>query len=133
MEQGDSIGKWQKGRLLGSGSFGKVYKGIHRYCMQVCSKILYIYIFQCSYGQVLIHCYGSETGEFCAIKEVEFVRDDPKSKESAKQLAQVSKGTPSYPCPVFTVSLCLGSKTFLSCLYENFLLKRELAKVVASF
>eukprot|EP00250_Pteridium_aquilinum_P014675 c22136_g1_i1 orf=56-1330(-) len=47
-ESGASAGKWQKGCLLGSGSFGKVYKGIH-----------------------------SETGEFCAIKEVEFVRDDP--------------------------------------------------------
>lgn len=58
-EAGAVAGKWQKGCLLGSGSFGKVYKGIH-----------------------------SETGEFCAIKQVEFVRDDPKSKESAKQLAQ---------------------------------------------
>ncbi|KAH7447044.1 hypothetical protein KP509_01G088900 [Ceratopteris richardii] len=58
-ETGASAGKWQKGRLLGCGSFGKVYKGIH-----------------------------SETGEFCAIKEVEFIRDDPKSQESAKQLAQ---------------------------------------------
>lgn len=58
-ELGTSAGKWQKGRLLGSGSFGNVYKGIH-----------------------------SETGEFCAIKEVEFVFDDPKSRESAKQLAQ---------------------------------------------
>jgi hypothetical protein len=51
----------------------------------------YVYLSKISSGYVLIHCYGSETGEFCAIKEVEFVRDDPKSKESAKQLAQVSK------------------------------------------
>ena len=49
----------------------------------------------CFYDYVLICCYGSETGEFCAIKEVEFVRDDPKSKESAKQLAQVSKISPA--------------------------------------
>ncbi|KAI5056387.1 hypothetical protein GOP47_0028205 [Adiantum capillus-veneris] len=59
LESGASAGKWQKGCLLGSGSFGKVYKGIHR-----------------------------ETGEFCAIKEVEFIRDDLKSQESAKQLTQ---------------------------------------------
>lgn len=52
-----SPGGWQKGHLLGSGAFGKVYKGIH-----------------------------SETGEFCAIKEVEFVKNDHRSKESAKQL-----------------------------------------------
>ena len=51
---------------------------------------------------MLICCYGSETGEFCAIKEVEFVRDDPKSKESAKQLAQVSKISPACLYIVFS-------------------------------
>ncbi|KAI5069381.1 hypothetical protein GOP47_0015682 [Adiantum capillus-veneris] len=52
-----SPGGWIKGHLLGSGAFGKVYKGIH-----------------------------SETGEFCAIKEVEFVQSDHRSRESAEQL-----------------------------------------------
>ncbi|KAH6557371.1 hypothetical protein KP509_1Z118800 [Ceratopteris richardii] len=52
-----SPGGWIKGHLLGSGAFGKVYKGIH-----------------------------SETGEFCAIKEVEFVQDDHRSQESVEQL-----------------------------------------------
>ncbi|KAI5063178.1 hypothetical protein GOP47_0021725 [Adiantum capillus-veneris] len=54
-----SGGRWIKGALLGSGSFGKVYRGHH-----------------------------SETGDMCAIKEVEIVSDDPRSQECAKQLAQ---------------------------------------------
>ncbi|MCO5550812.1 hypothetical protein L7F22_004304 [Adiantum nelumboides] len=54
-----SGGRWLKGALLGSGSFGKVYRGHH-----------------------------SETGDMCAIKEVEIVSDDPRSQECAKQLAQ---------------------------------------------
>ncbi|KAH7423806.1 hypothetical protein KP509_12G074600 [Ceratopteris richardii] len=58
-ENGASAGNWQKGCLLGCGSFGKVYKGIH-----------------------------SKTGEFCAMKEVELIQDDPNSQESAKQIAQ---------------------------------------------
>lgn len=37
--------------------------------------------------------FGSETGEFCAIKEVAYVEDDVKSKESAKQLEQVLLNT----------------------------------------
>ncbi|MCO5598438.1 hypothetical protein L7F22_052533 [Adiantum nelumboides] len=52
-----SPGGWIKGHLLGTGAFGKVYKGIH-----------------------------SETGEFCAIKEVEFVQSEHRSRESAEQL-----------------------------------------------
>ncbi|KAH7437853.1 hypothetical protein KP509_05G092400 [Ceratopteris richardii] len=52
-------GRWMKGALLGSGSFGKVYRGHH-----------------------------SGTGDMCAIKEVEIIADDPRSKECANQLSQ---------------------------------------------
>jgi hypothetical protein len=33
--------------------------------------------------------YFSDRGEMCAMKEVTLFADDPKSKESAKQLCQV--------------------------------------------
>lgn len=52
-----SPGGWIKGHLLGTGAFGKVYKGIH-----------------------------SGTGEFCAIKEVEVDQSDHRSRECAEQL-----------------------------------------------
>nr|XP_024382607.1 mitogen-activated protein kinase kinase kinase YODA-like isoform X2 [Physcomitrium patens] len=51
--------KWQKGRLLGSGTFGNVYVG-----------------------------FNNDNGGFCAMKEVLLVSDDQKSKESVKQLGQ---------------------------------------------
>ncbi|KAK7279925.1 hypothetical protein RJT34_24986 [Clitoria ternatea] len=51
--------RWKKGKLLGRGSFGHVYLG-----------------------------FNSESGEMCAMKEVTLFSDDPKSKESAKQLMQ---------------------------------------------
>ncbi|KAG5563273.1 hypothetical protein RHGRI_005879 [Rhododendron griersonianum] len=51
--------RWKKGRLLGRGTFGHVYLG-----------------------------FNSESGEFCAMKEVTLFSDDPKSKESAQQLGQ---------------------------------------------
>ncbi|KAL5727402.1 mitogen-activated protein kinase kinase kinase [Ranunculus cassubicifolius] len=50
--------RWKKGRLLGRGTFGHVYVG-----------------------------FNSESGEMCAMKEVTLF-DDPKSRESAKQLGQ---------------------------------------------
>jgi serine/threonine protein kinase len=46
--------------LLGSGTFGQVYLG-----------------------------FNSESGQFCAIKEVQVIMDDPHSKERLKQLNQV--------------------------------------------
>ncbi|KAL9237322.1 hypothetical protein vseg_011885 [Gypsophila vaccaria] len=51
--------RWKKGKMLGRGSFGHVYLG-----------------------------FSSETGDMCAMKEVTLFSDDPKSKESAKQLQQ---------------------------------------------
>ncbi|KAK9665479.1 hypothetical protein RND81_14G114700 [Saponaria officinalis] len=51
--------RWKKGKMLGRGTFGHVYLG-----------------------------FSSETGEMCAMKEVTLFSDDPKSKESAKQLQQ---------------------------------------------
>jgi len=51
--------RWKKGKLLGRGTFGHVYVG-----------------------------FNNESGEMCAMKEVTLFSDDPKSKESVKQLAQ---------------------------------------------
>ncbi|WVZ23878.1 hypothetical protein V8G54_002422 [Vigna mungo] len=52
--------QWQKGKLIGRGTFGSVYVATNR-----------------------------ETGALCAMKEVEMFPDDPKSAESIKQLEQV--------------------------------------------
>ncbi|CAN6229177.1 unnamed protein product [Urochloa humidicola] len=51
--------RWKKGKLIGRGTFGHVYVG-----------------------------FNSDSGEMCAMKEVTLFVDDPKSKESAKQLGQ---------------------------------------------
>ncbi|GMI67265.1 mitogen-activated protein kinase kinase kinase 5 [Hibiscus trionum] len=54
--------QWQKGKLIGRGTFGSVYVASNR-----------------------------ETGALCAMKEVEIFPDDPKSAESIKQLEQEIK------------------------------------------
>ncbi|KAJ3675236.1 hypothetical protein LUZ60_004278 [Juncus effusus] len=51
--------QWQKGKLLGRGTFGQVYLG-----------------------------FNSEGGHMCAIKEVAFISDDKNSKECLRQLNQ---------------------------------------------
>lgn len=51
--------QWQKGKLIGRGTFGSVYVATNR-----------------------------ETGALCAMKEVELLPDDPKSAECIKQLEQ---------------------------------------------
>ncbi|XP_010235807.1 mitogen-activated protein kinase kinase kinase YODA isoform X2 [Brachypodium distachyon] len=51
--------RWKKGKLIGHGTFGHVYVG-----------------------------FNSDRGEMCAMKEVTLFSDDPKSKESARQLGQ---------------------------------------------
>ncbi|XP_073031817.1 mitogen-activated protein kinase kinase kinase 5-like isoform X1 [Primulina eburnea] len=55
-------GPWQRGRLIGRGTYGSVY--------------------------VATHC---ETGATCAVKEVEIIPDDPKCAESVRQLEQEIK------------------------------------------
>ncbi|KAF8020259.1 hypothetical protein BT93_G0842 [Corymbia citriodora subsp. variegata] len=54
--------QWQKGRLIGRGTFGSVYVASNR-----------------------------ETGALCALKEVELLPDDPKSAECMRQLEQEIK------------------------------------------
>ncbi|KAK7252844.1 hypothetical protein RIF29_37081 [Crotalaria pallida] len=54
--------QWQKGKLIGRGTFGSVYVASNR-----------------------------ETGALCAMKEAEIFSDDPKSAESIKQLEQEIK------------------------------------------
>lgn len=54
--------QWQKGKLIGRGTFGSVYVASNK-----------------------------ETGALCAMKEVEILHDDPKSAESIKQLQQEIK------------------------------------------
>ncbi|KAG1368579.1 mitogen-activated protein kinase kinase kinase 5 [Cocos nucifera] len=55
-------GQWQKGKLIGSGTFGNVYEATNRH-----------------------------TGALCAMKEVNIIPDDSKSVESLKQLEQEIK------------------------------------------
>ncbi|PIN19123.1 MEKK [Handroanthus impetiginosus] len=54
--------QWQKGKLIGRGTFGSVYVA-----------------------------YNRETGALCAMKEVEILPDDSKSSESMRQLEQEIK------------------------------------------
>ncbi|KAJ7966661.1 mitogen-activated protein kinase kinase kinase YODA-like [Quillaja saponaria] len=54
--------QWQKGKLIGRGTFGSVYMAINR-----------------------------ETGASCAMKEVDLIPNDPKSAECIKQLEQEIK------------------------------------------
>ncbi|TVU40511.1 hypothetical protein EJB05_13978 [Eragrostis curvula] len=60
LEMPSVSGQWQKGRLLGSGTFGCVYEATNRH-----------------------------TGALCAMKEVNIIPDDAKSAESLKQLEQI--------------------------------------------
>ncbi|GJN10479.1 hypothetical protein PR202_ga28574 [Eleusine coracana subsp. coracana] len=62
VEMPSVAGQWQKGRLLGSGTFGCVYEATNRH-----------------------------TGALCAMKEVNIIPDDAKSAESLRQLEQEIK------------------------------------------
>ncbi|KAJ4964511.1 hypothetical protein NE237_024450 [Protea cynaroides] len=61
-ETSSMTNQWQKGKLIGSGTFGSVYVATNR-----------------------------ETGALCAMKEVNLIPDDPKSLECMKQLEQEIK------------------------------------------
>ncbi|BBG94972.1 mitogen-activated protein kinase kinase kinase 5 [Prunus dulcis] len=52
--------QWQKGKLIGRGTFGRVY-----------------------------HATNRDTGALCAMKEVDLIPDDPKFAECIKQLEQI--------------------------------------------
>ncbi|XP_054825093.1 mitogen-activated protein kinase kinase kinase 5 [Prosopis cineraria] len=62
LESSSMKSQWQKGKLIGRGTFGSVYVATNR-----------------------------ETGALCAMKEVEIFPDDPKSAECIKQLEQEIK------------------------------------------
>ncbi|XP_043689572.1 mitogen-activated protein kinase kinase kinase 5-like isoform X2 [Telopea speciosissima] len=61
-ETSSMTSQWQKGKLIGRGTFGSVYVATNR-----------------------------ETGALCAMKEVDLIPDDPKSAECIKQLEQEIK------------------------------------------
>ncbi|XP_042494667.1 mitogen-activated protein kinase kinase kinase 5 isoform X2 [Macadamia integrifolia] len=61
-ETSSMTSQWQKGKLIGRGTFGSVYVAANR-----------------------------ETGALCAMKEVNLIPDDPKSVECIKQLEQEIK------------------------------------------
>ncbi|MFS7999096.1 putative mitogen-activated protein kinase kinase kinase [Helianthus anomalus] len=69
-------GQWQKGKLMGSGTYGTVYEATNR-----------------------------ETGSLCVMKEVGVIPDDPKSSECIQQLEQVILlNCFTFPC--FLVIVC---------------------------
>jgi len=78
--------QWQKGKLIGRGTFGSVYVASNRYMNSIpcCAGL-----FWCSKPQLQSFVSDRETGALCAMKEVEMFPDDPKSAESIKQLEQV--------------------------------------------
>ncbi|WVZ20187.1 hypothetical protein V8G54_007509 [Vigna mungo] len=84
-------GQWQKGKLIGRGSYGSVYHATNLY-------VLHLY-FRCLHGRLqlrsqkpprppFLYDCGLETGASCAMKEVEMFPDDPKSADCIKQLEQ---------------------------------------------
>ena len=88
-------GQWQKGKLIGRGTFGSVYHATNLYAihltilldtLSLSSAVIYGY-------SMVIHVYNClfnrETGASCAMKEVDLIPDDPTSAECIKQLEQV--------------------------------------------
>eukprot|EP01018_Ginkgo_biloba_P011951 Gb_15399 [translate_table: standard] len=81
--------RWKKGKLLGRGTFGHVYAGFNKMQLWDWTQFdLMILSDSESYSIASSFGRGSESGEMCAMKEVTLFSDDPKSKESVRQLAQ---------------------------------------------
>lgn len=87
--------QWQKGKLLGRGTFGTVYVATNRY---ICGSSATFFIsiilsssilsfFEARLKHIVVP--HRKTGALCAMKEAEIFSDDPKSAECIKQLEQV--------------------------------------------
>ncbi|KAL5181477.1 Mitogen-activated protein kinase kinase kinase 5 [Glycine soja] len=86
--------QWQKGKLLGRGTFGTVYVATNRY---ICGSSATFFIsiilsssilsfFEARLKHIVVP--HRKTGALCAMKEAEIFSDDPKSAECIKQLEQ---------------------------------------------
>lgn len=80
--------QWQKGKLIGRGTFGSVYVATNRYIknLMLFPSLPYLVLKPFFF---LSFFFDRETGALCAMKEVEIFPDDPKSAECIKQLEQV--------------------------------------------
>ncbi|KAH1267107.1 Mitogen-activated protein kinase kinase kinase 5 [Glycine max] len=89
--------QWQKGKLLGRGTFGTVYVATNRY---ICGSSATFFIsiilsssilsfFEARLKHIVVP--HRKTGALCAMKEAEIFSDDPKSAECIKQLEQEIK------------------------------------------
>ena len=87
--------QWQKGKLLGRGTFGTVYVATNRYICGSSATFFISIILSSSILSFLearlkhIVVPHRKTGALCAMKEAEIFSDDPKSAECIKQLEQV--------------------------------------------
>lgn len=80
--------QWQKGKLIGRGTFGSVYVASNRFVsLPTLRMLVSLAVIIANYNDRLP--FNRETGALCAMKEVELVPDDPKSAECIKQLQQV--------------------------------------------
>lgn len=84
--------QWQKGKLIGRGTFGSVYVASNRYKWLIAFSDFNIRNY---FNGYLLFSFPSffwvnrETGALCAMKEVDILPEDIKSRECMRQLQQV--------------------------------------------